>query len=68
MSHNASISVAICNQRSGLHGRGFVAFPGPLASVRTEALRRDVDAALHDAYAATYVSGRSTASAAAPCL
>jgi len=51
-----------------LHGRGFVAFPGPLASVRTEALRRDVDAALHDAYAATYVSGRSTASAAAPCL
>ena len=33
---------------------GFVALPGLLAPERTEALRQEVDAALHDAYAATY--------------
>jgi hypothetical protein len=33
---------------------GFVVLPGLLGTARTDALRAEVDAALHDAYAATY--------------
>ena len=42
------------SQIDHFHTFGFVVLPGLLGPDRTETLRQEVDAALHDAYAATY--------------